>query len=83
MEGDLVTLMAQSGFVDIGTEIYISERCSIRNWLVNSGLPQNTQDKIMQMHFDMPAYGKAAYRMIETEDDCLIDMKFVTVIGRK
>jgi ubiquinone/menaquinone biosynthesis C-methylase UbiE len=83
MEGDLVSLMAQSGFVDIRTEIYISERCSIRNWLVNSGLPQNSQDKIMQMHFDMPAHGKAVYRMIETEDDCLIDMKFVTVIGRK
>ena len=75
--------MVQAGFVDVQTEINISERCSIRNWLTNSGLPQETQDKIMQMHFDMPAYGKEAYRMVETEDDCLIDMKFVTVIGHK
>lgn len=83
MEDDLVALMVQAGFVDVETEIYISKRCSIKNWLTNSGLPQGTQDKIMHMHFDMPAYGKDAYNMVETEDDCLIDMKFVTVIGRK
>jgi len=83
MEDDLVALMTQAGFADIETEIYISKRCSINNWLTNSGLPQTTQDKIMQMHFVMPACGKEAYRMVETEDDCLIDMKFVTLVGRK
>lgn len=83
LEDDLVALMVQAGFVDVRTEIYISKQCSIKNWLTNSGLPQETQDRIMQMHFDMPAYGKEAYRMVETEDDCLIDMKFVTVMGRK
>lgn len=57
--------------------------CSIRNWLSNSGLDKIIQDKIYDMHLNIGEFGRKSYNMVVTDYDILIDMKFVTVVGRK
>jgi ubiquinone/menaquinone biosynthesis C-methylase UbiE len=83
MEDDLVELMRYAGFRNTKTVIHVSKRCSIRNWLVNSGLPLETQSAIYQMHLALDDYGKKAYNMVTFDHDILIDMKFAIVVGEK
>lgn len=83
MEHELVDLMKRANFRNIRTKIYYSRRSSIRNWLENSGLPQKTQGKIMDMHMNMDAHCKRAYNFVHNGNDCLIDMKFAIVVGEK
>lgn len=83
MDSDLLALMHRSGFINIKEKIYWMQQSSIKNWLDNSGLDTETQSKIMQMHRDLDKRGKEDYNMNETEDDCLIDMKFIILIGEK
>jgi ubiquinone/menaquinone biosynthesis C-methylase UbiE len=83
MEEDLEKLMRQAGFKNIRKKIYWSRRSSIKNWLGNSGIPQENQDRIFQMHLDLDAQGKKDYNMVLENGDCLIDMKFVILTGDK
>ena len=83
MEEDLEKLMRQAGFGNIRKKIYWSRRSSIRNWLGNSGIPQENQDRIFQMHLDLDAQGKRDYNMVIENGDCFIDMKFVILAGEK
>jgi ubiquinone/menaquinone biosynthesis C-methylase UbiE len=83
MDEDLEALMRNAGFSKIDKQIYWSRQSSIKNWLENSGIPQENQDKIFQMHLDLDAQGKKDYNMTITEKDCLIDMKFVILTGTK
>ncbi len=55
----------------------------IKNWLENSGLPIETQEMIFAMHLEMDEKGKQDYNMIIEDGDCLIDMKFVILVGEK
>jgi len=55
----------------------------VRNWLVNSGLPQEKQDLIVAMHRDAPAEVKRAYRMQLVEGDCLLTTKNAILVGIK
>jgi ubiquinone/menaquinone biosynthesis C-methylase UbiE len=80
---DLVRLMRIGGFKDIRTHVFMLRRTSIMNWLRGSGIPQERQDRIYQMHLDMPASGKRAYKMKITPDDVFIDMKFIILTGIK
>lgn len=82
-EEDLIRLMAQAGFKNIKLEILWLKKMSVRNWLVNSGLPQSIQDKIYRLHRDAQDYFKEDYNMKETADDCLIDMKMAILGGEK
>ncbi len=80
----LEDLLSRAGFMDIQTRIHISPQVSIRNWLQNSGLGSSRQQKIMQMHLDMPPTIGEAYRATFTDDgDVLVDMKFAIVVGTK
>lgn len=83
MEEDLITLMENAGFKDIQVDIVYLRKMSIRNWLKNSGLSQVTQDEIFRLHIDAKPYFKKAYNLIETEGDCLIDMKMAILTGEK
>ena len=83
MDDDLGGLMENSGFKNIKRTIYWSNGSSIRNWLGNSGLPLETQEKIFQMHLEMHEHGKKDYNMVIDNGDCLIDMKFVILVGEK
>jgi ubiquinone/menaquinone biosynthesis C-methylase UbiE len=83
MPEDLEILMRNSGFKGIRTKIIWLEKMSFRNWLINSGLPQNIQEKIFMMRRNSPDHIKKAYRMVDTGEDCFIDMKIAILVGRK
>lgn len=83
MEEDLVDLMEKAGFVNIESVIVRLKKMSVRNWLANSGLPQSVQDKIYDLHANAGDYFKKAYDMVETDDDCFINMKMVILTGEK
>ncbi|MFQ6002761.1 MAG: class I SAM-dependent methyltransferase [Candidatus Zixiibacteriota bacterium] len=83
MEDDLIALMERAGFKNIEVNIIRLERMSVRNWLVNSGLPQSVQDEIFGLHVNAKDYFKRAYNMVETDGDCLIDMKMAILTGQK
>ncbi len=82
-EEDLVSLMKKSSFKEIKTMIIYLRRMSVKNWLINSGLPKAVQEKIYGLHKYAADYFKQDYNMIEKKDDCLIDMKMAIVTGRK
>ena len=83
MDSDLITLMRNSGFENIQEMVYWNRRSSIRNWLENSGLPVDTQESIFQMHLELSEQDQQDYNMIIEDGDCLIDMKFVILVGEK
>jgi ubiquinone/menaquinone biosynthesis C-methylase UbiE len=76
-EETLFGLMAQAGFI-----LWL-KKMSVKNWLINSGLPKSIQDKIFRLHRDAKSYFKEDYNMIETADDCFINMKMVILVGEK
>jgi len=76
-------LMKNSGFKNIKKRVVWLKKMSIRNWLINSGLPLTIQSKIFNLHKNAGDYFKKDYKMIEKDDDCLIDMKMIILIGQK
>ena len=83
MEKDLANLMHQAGFKDIQINITWLRRMSVKNWLMNSSLPQSTQDKIFDLHINANDYFKRAYNLVEANEDCFIDMKMAILVGMK
>lgn len=83
MEEDLANLMRRAGFEDTQVSITWLRKMSVRNWLVNSGLPKATQEKIFNLHINAKDYFKQAYHMIEAGGDCFIDMKMAILVGVK
>jgi len=83
MTEDLVKLMKNSGFKNIKMKIIWLKKMSIKNWLANSNLSSVIQRKIFMLHKNFPEYVKKAYKMIETDGDCLINMKMVILVGKK
>ena len=83
MEKDLENLMVKAGFKIKDKLIHWNKKSSIKNWLRNSGLPQEIQDKIFKMHLDLDEKGKKDYNMVIENEDCFIDMKFVILVGEK
>jgi hypothetical protein len=56
---------------------------SIKNWLINSGLEQKMQDKIMKIHLSADKKIQNAYNMQYINDDCLVDIKNIILVGKK
>ncbi len=84
MEEDLETLLRKGLFSGVQSLSVWQRQMSIRNWLENSGLPQDKQDAIFALYPQFEALCKQAYNMRKTEDgDYLIDMKQVVVVGKK
>lgn len=83
MDSDMIAFMRNAGFENIKEIVYWSRRSSIRNWLENSGLPIGVQEEIFAMHLGMDERGKRDYNMVLESGDCLIDMKFITLVGEK
>ena len=80
---DLVNMMRKSGFKSIKIIPYIMKNFSVKNWLENSGLPQEKQDKIFEMHITGSDVFKKAYNMKISNSDCLIDVKYLILVGEK
>ena len=83
MDEDLIALMERAGFRDIQISVLWLRQMSIKNWLINSGLPQSTQDEIFKLHVNAGDYFKEAYNLVENGGDCFIDMKMVILLGEK
>ncbi len=84
MEEDLENLLRKGLFTGVQSISVQQRQMSIRNWLENSGLPQDKQDAIFALYPQFEKLCKQAYNMRKTTDgDYLIDMKQVIVVGRK
>jgi len=83
MDSDLIGLMRDAGFVNIQERVYWSRSSSIKNWLYNSGIPVENQERIFEMHLEMDETGKKDYNMKIENGDCFIDMKFIILVGEK
>ena len=82
-EEDLVNLMKRGSFKNIKLKTIRLQKMRVRNWLTNSGLPKIIQEKIYMLHKNADDYFKEDYNMVETDTDCLIDMKMAILTGRK
>lgn len=56
---------------------------SIKNWITNNTLSEDTQKKIYDLHINAPIEVKKAYNMKITKKDCLVDVNNVCFVGRK
>lgn len=83
MAEDLINLMENAGFKNIQHYTYIMKEMSVNNWLGKSGLVQEIQDQILDMHINAPAYFKEAYNMKISNGTCLIDIKYSILVGEK
>jgi len=81
---DLELLLHRAGFINIASREYLQHGMSNKSWLRNSGLPEETQKLINDLHINAPYYVKEDYNMKITENnDCLVDVKHVIVRGEK
>jgi ubiquinone/menaquinone biosynthesis C-methylase UbiE len=80
---ELVYFFGKNGFKNVQCHVHMMRQFSIRNWLVNSGLDEENQNKIIDIHLNASARIKKLYNMIITNTDCLIDTKNVIVTGEK
>lgn len=77
------SLLTDAYFKDIEVSTHIIRQSSVRNWLQNSALKPDKFKYIMGRYRNMPKYVQTGYNATFTEDDVLIDLKFVTVTGVK
>ena len=81
---ELVSRLERTGFRNIKGYYYMMEDFSVKNWLVNSGIEQKIQDKIMKIHLSAHEKIQIIYNMRHTDDDdCLIDTRNVIITGIK
>ena len=83
LEEDLLNLMKNSGFKNIRSLTHVMKSFSVRNWLENSGLSTEKQDKIYDLHITGSKFFKEAYNMKIVDGDCLIDTKSLILVGEK
>lgn len=83
LEEDLVNMMKKSRFKNIKVSKHVMKNFSVFDWLVNSGLPKEKQDKIFEMHVTGSNMFKKAYNMQIVSGDCLIDVKNLILVGEK
>jgi len=81
---DLEKIIKSGGLILKESRNFYLKRCSIKNWLNNSGnLKKEIKEKIFSMHLNLSKEGKKAYNMEIKGNDCFIDMKFTVVTGSK
>jgi len=83
LEEDLVSLMEYAGFNEIKLNSITLKNMSVKNWIENSGISIDAQNKIYDMHLNASKEFKEDYNMEITDTDCLIDMKMAIVVGNK
>jgi choline kinase/protein-L-isoaspartate O-methyltransferase len=83
LEGDLHELLELGGFAISTSVRLVTPQVSIGNWLRSSGLPEDVQARIHQMHIDLDSEGKRLYNMTVTADDVRCDFAFVIAVGQK
>lgn len=82
-EDDLLIMLWAAGFKKIKTFKHINKKFSVKNWLDNNNIDEQTKDKIFDLHINASAVFKESYNMETTDDDCLIDVKNIIMVGKK
>lgn len=82
-ESVLVNWLDSAMFGDITLKPYWLRHASLKNWIENSGIPDEKKNIIWELHRNAPESWKQAYHYIETEDDILMDWKFTVAVGKK
>ncbi len=80
---DLEVMMKNSGFKNVRTRIIWLKRMSVKNWLANSTIAPLIQKKLFMLHKNLPEHIRGAYKTVETDNDCFIDMKIAILVGKK
>lgn len=75
-------MLSKAGLNGIQQMYHRVKNFSVRNWLDNSGLDKGIQGKIFDLHIKAPQSVKASYNMSEKNEDCLIDVLFLTTLGQ-
>lgn len=83
LECDLINLLHYAGFSNIVPYHLVMRGVSINNWLGNSGLPNETCKKIIELHLSADDHFKKMYNITLTSNDLLMDWKFAIVRGEK
>lgn len=83
LSDDLINLMCNNNLEDITTKTIILKDMSMNNWLVNAAIPYRNKDIICNLHYNCNDSIKKAYKMKVTEDDILMEWKFLAVRGKK
>lgn len=81
-EVDLIGMLIRGGFSNIETRTVVLRRCSLNNWLDNSGIPEENIRIIKKMHHEAPDYIKEDYDMEFTGGDCVMTWRFAITSGR-
>jgi hypothetical protein len=63
----LVNYLQHNGFVNVSSFVYVMKNFSIRNWLINSGLNNRLQNKILKLHLEAGEKTKSLYNMKVTK----------------
>lgn len=82
-ESCLINLLYNAGFQNITLKPYFLQKVSLMNWLNNSGLDDETIQKIIDLHVNSSSHFKKVYHFEPSGDDYLMDWKFAVVTGEK
>lgn len=83
IEDDLIKLLEKTGFVFMYSKIHWIRGLSVKTWLAKSGLSDEAQSKIYNLHINGSDELKQAYSMKIRDDDCFIDIKNAILVGEK
>ncbi|KUK97137.1 MAG: hypothetical protein XE07_0522 [Methanothrix harundinacea] len=80
---DLIDRLSKAGFNNICAYEYRMAEFSIKNWLINSGIEKENQDKIMEMHLSADEKIKSVYNAKYVNGDCFVDTKNIIIVAEK
>ena len=75
--------LQKNGFKKIKTNVHIMEEFSVKNWLTHSGLSDEKQKEIFELHVNAKSKIKDSYNMRIEKGDCLIRTSNVILSGIK
>lgn len=73
----------KNGFKNVKSRIHVMEKFSINNWLSNSGLPKDTQQKIYEIHVNADPKIKEVYNMEIINEECFVRTINTIITGEK
>jgi len=80
---EMAMYLKKNGFDDVFNTVHIMKNFSVKNWLENSGIDRDRQNKIMEMHINASGKIKDVYKMRIIDDDCIIETRNIITVGRR
>ncbi len=82
-EAELINLLDNAGFIRQELRPFFMRQNSLQNWLSNGAVDEDAYALIWRLHVEADDYFKMVYNMVETEEDVLMDWKFILLKGYK